>query len=60
MKITKKLIAVLIFTGILFQICCKAPYQEDIRFSYNFLDCVYAPFNKAKVSKVSHGVDIEI
>jgi hypothetical protein len=25
----------------LFKICCKAPYQEDIRFSYNFLDYVY-------------------
>jgi hypothetical protein len=33
----------------LFKICCKAPYQEDIRFSYNFLDCVYATFNKGKV-----------
>jgi hypothetical protein len=33
-------------------ICCKAPYQEDIRFSYNFLDCVYASFNNEKVSKV--------
>jgi hypothetical protein len=34
---------------VLFKICCKAPYQEDIRFSYNFLDCVYASFNKGKV-----------
>ena len=40
--------------GMLFKICCKAPYQEDIRFSYNFLDCVYASFNKGKVSKVSN------
>jgi hypothetical protein len=32
----------------------EAPYQEDIRFSYNFLDCVYASFNKGKVSKVSN------
>ena len=32
----------------IFKICCKAPYQEDIRFSYNFLDCVYASFNKGK------------
>ena len=40
--------------GMLFKICCKAPYQEDIRFSYNFLDYVYASFNKGKVSKGSN------
>jgi hypothetical protein len=34
----------------LFKICCKAPYQEDIRFSYNFLDCVYVSFKKRKLS----------
>ena len=38
----------------LFKICCKAPYQEDIRCSYNFMEYVYASFNKGKVSKVSN------
>jgi hypothetical protein len=28
--------------------------QEDIRYSYNFLDCVYASFNNGKVSNVSN------
>ena len=40
--------------GMLFKICCKAPYQKDNQFSYNFLDCVYASFNKGKVSKISN------